>query len=91
MAQSISSALAIYFVVWWVTLFAVLPFGIHSQQENGEVSMGTDPGAPVLARMGRKLLWTTLISLIIFGTGFYAYRAGFLNLDRMSKALGLPF
>jgi predicted secreted protein len=91
MAQSIASALAIYFVVWWITLFAVLPFGIHSQQENGEVSMGTDPGAPVLARMGRKLLWTTLISSIIFGSAFLAYRAGFLDLDRMSKALGLPF
>jgi len=41
--------------------------------------------------MGRKLLWTTLISLIIFGSAFLAYRAGFLDLDRMSKALGLPF
>jgi len=91
MAQSIASALAIYFVVWWVTLFAVLPFGIHSQQENGEVSMGTDPGAPSLVRMGRKLLWTTLISAIIFGCAFGAYRLGFLNLDRMGKALGLPF
>jgi predicted secreted protein len=91
MAQSIASALAIYFVVWWITLFAVLPFGIHSQQENGQVSMGTDPGAPVLARMGRKLLWTTLISLIIFGSAFFAYRAGFFGLDRIAKVLGLPF
>jgi predicted secreted protein len=91
MAQSIASALAIYFVVWWITLFAVLPFGIRTQQENGEVSMGTEPGAPTLVRMGRKLLWTTLISLIIFGCAFLAYRLGFLNLDRMGKALGLPF
>lgn len=91
MAQAISSAFAIYFVVWWVTLFAVLPFGVHSQQESGEVSMGTDPGAPVLARMGRKLLWTTLISSVIFGCGFFAYRLGFIDMDRISKAIGLPF
>jgi predicted secreted protein len=91
MAQTISSAFAIYFVVWWITLFAVLPFGIHSQQESGQVSMGTDPGAPVLARMGRKLLITTLISLVIYGCAFYAYRLGYLDVDRMSKALGLPF
>jgi len=91
MAQSIASAFAIYFVVWWVTLFAVLPFGIHSQQETGQVSMGTDPGAPVLARMGRKLLWTTLISSVIFGSALLAYRAGFLNVERLSKALGMPF
>lgn len=91
MAQTISSAFAIYFVVWWITLFAVLPFGIHSQQESGQVSMGTDPGAPELARMGRKLLITTLISMVIYGCAFYAYRLGYLDVDRMSKALGLPF
>lgn len=91
MAQSISSAFAIYFVVWWVVLFAVLPFGIHSQHENGEVSMGTDPGAPVLAGMGRKLLLTTLISAVIFGCGYAAFRAGYFDLGRISKAIGLPF
>ena len=25
--------LAIYFLIWWLTLFAVLPFGIRSQHE----------------------------------------------------------
>lgn len=91
MVQTISSGLAIYFVLWWVVLFAVLPFGAHSQQDSGEVSLGTDPGAPVLARMGRKLLWTTLISSVIFGCAFYAYRAGYIDMDRISKAIGLPF
>lgn len=91
MVQTISSGLAIYFVLWWVVLFAVLPFGARSQQESGEVSLGTDPGAPVLARMGRKLLWTTLISSVIFGFAFSAYRAGYIDMDRISKAIGLPF
>jgi predicted secreted protein len=91
MVQSISSAFAIYFVLWWVVLFAVLPFGVRSQHDSGEVSLGTDPGAPVLARMGRKLLWTTLISAVIFGIALLAYRAGFLNIERLSKALGMPF
>ena len=62
MAYSISTALAIYFVLWWVVLFVTLPFGVRSQHEDGEGAPGTDPGAPVMARMGCKLLWTTLIS-----------------------------
>ena len=62
MAYSISTALAIYFVMWWIVLFLTLPFGVRSQHEDGEGAPGTDPGAPILARMGRKLLWTTLIS-----------------------------
>ena len=69
MAYSISTALAIYFVLWWVVLFVTLPFGVRSQHEDGEGAPGTDPGAPVMARMGYKLLWTTLISAVVFGIG----------------------
>ena len=67
MASTISTAFAIYFVVWWVVLFVTLPFGVRSQHEDGGGAPGTDPGAPVLTRMGRKLIWTTIISAVIFG------------------------
>ena len=73
MAYTISTALAIYFVLWWVVLFVTLPFGVRSQHEDGEGAPGTDPGAPVMARMGCKLLWTTLISGVVFGIGMWAY------------------
>jgi len=91
MAYSLSTALAIYFVLWWVVLFTTLPFGIRSQHEDGESVAGTDPGAPVLARMGRKLLWTTLISGVIFGIGMWAYHQGYFNIERLSKLMGMPF
>ena len=45
MAYSISTALAIYFVIWWVTLFLTLPFGVRSQHEEGEGAPGSVPGA----------------------------------------------
>jgi predicted secreted protein len=91
MATSIGTALAIYFVIWWVTLFLTLPFGVRSQHEDGEGAPGTDPGAPVLARMGRKLIWTTIISAAIFGVAMWAQRAGYLSIERLSKLMGLPF
>ena len=47
MAYSISSALAIYFVIWWLVLFVTLPFGVRSQHEDGGEPPGTDPGAPM--------------------------------------------
>ena len=80
MAYSISTAFAIYFVLWWIVLFLTLPFGVRSQHEDGEGAPGTDPGAPILARMGWKLVWTTLISAVIFGivgllSGLSEYRA----------------
>ena len=91
MAYSISTALAIYFVIWWVTLFLTLPIGVRSQHEDGGGPPGTDPGAPILARMGRKLIWTTIISAAIFGAGIWAQRAGYLSIDRLSKLMGFPF
>ena len=90
MFYSISTAIAIYFVLWWVVLFAVLPFGVRSQMENGEEIAGTDPGAPSAVRMGRKLLWTTVISAVIFAAGMWAFRAGYLNIERLTQLMGIP-
>ena len=53
MAYTISTMFAIYFVLWWVTLFLTLPFGVRSQHEDGVGAPGTDPGAPIATRMGR--------------------------------------
>ena len=91
MVYSIATALAIYFVLWWVTLFVTLPFGVRSQHEDGAGAPGTDPGAPILARMGRKLIWTTGISAVIFGIGMWAYHAGYLSIERLSKLMWMPF
>lgn len=58
---------AIYFVIWWVTLFLVLPHGNRSQAEAEERALGTDPGAPVNARFGLKLAINTLLAGVVFG------------------------
>lgn len=86
--MTISAGLAIYFVLWWIVLFAVLPFGIRSQHEEGGGVEGTDPGAPVIHGMKSKLVWTTLVSTIIFAMGWGAHRAGWFGIDRLSRFLG---
>src|ERR1041385_7396483 len=53
-----STVIAIYFIVWWVVLCAVLPWGVRSQEESGEVVPGTDPGAPAVHTVWMKLLYT---------------------------------
>ena len=35
--MSLASTIAIFFVVWWIVLFAVLPFGMRTQEEEGDV------------------------------------------------------
>jgi predicted secreted protein len=90
MAYSISTAFAIYFVIWWVVLFVTLPFGVRSQHEDGEGTPGTDPGAPIATLMGYKLIWTTVISGLVFALAWLAYGAGLLNVERLSKLMGIP-
>jgi predicted secreted protein len=86
--MTIAAALAIYFVVWWVVLFAVLPFGVRSQHEEGGGVEGTDPGAPVVHGMMKKLVWTTIISAIVFGAGYGAHRLGWYNVDSLARFMG---
>lgn len=66
MPVPIAMAVAIYFVMWWIVLFAVLPFGVQSQEEGGAVSPGTERGAPVAPLILRKAIWTTGISAALF-------------------------
>jgi predicted secreted protein len=90
MAYTISTMFAIYFVLWWVVLFLTLPFGVRSQHEDGEGAPGTDPGAPVMPLMARKLLWTTLVSAVLFAVGLAAQKAGYLTVDKLSTLMGIP-
>ncbi len=40
------TALAIFFVIWWTVLFAILPIGMRSQIEDDDVILGTAHSAP---------------------------------------------
>ena len=50
-----------------------------------------DPGAPIATQMGRKVIWTTAISAVVFALGMFAYNAGYLSVERLSKLMGMPF
>ncbi len=65
-------AIAVYFTMWWIVLFAILPFGVRSQHESGDYLQGTDPGAPVAPKLAMKAVITTIVSAILFA-GLYAY------------------
>jgi len=61
--MSIATLLAVYGISWWLTLFAVLPLGVKSQSELGDVTPGTEAGAPGMPRLWRKVLITTVVAL----------------------------
>ncbi len=85
-----TTVIAIYFIIWWVVLFAVLPWGVRSQEESGEVAPGTDPGAPAAHRVWRKLIWTTVIAAVVFGIATAIYRSGLIPYDFLMKISNPP-
>lgn len=60
--MQIGSIIAVYFIVWWLCFFMVLPFRVHNQVDAGEITPGTEPGAPALFRIWPKLLATTILA-----------------------------
>lgn len=59
-------ALAVYFVIWWITLFAVLPFGLRTQDEEGDIVPGTPESAPFRPRLLRTFLINSIVAAIVF-------------------------
>jgi predicted secreted protein len=76
----IGSLIAIYFVVWWTILFAVLPWGNRTQAEEGTIEPGSVPSAPVKPRLVIKAIATSIIAALIVA-GFTWLRAKGYSID----------
>ncbi len=78
--MSVTSAVAIYFIIWWTVLFAVLPFGLRTQAEAGMVVPGTPESAPARLRIGRIVLATSIVAGLVFAAVYGLLHSG-LTLD----------
>ena len=63
--------IAVYFVIWWLTFFIVLPFGVHTEET---VTQGNDPGAPKQHRILLKIVINTGIAFLVWLVVFIADR-----------------
>jgi predicted secreted protein len=89
--MTLTTVIAIYFLIWWLTLFAVLPWGIRNSEEAGAaLAPGADPGAPALPVMWRKLGWTTLVATAIFALLYVAYTHSLLPFDWLKGIVTPP-
>ena len=81
--MSITFGIAVYLVLWWTVLFAVLPIGVRTQGEDGSVVPGTPESAPTAPRLIRVVVLTTLISGLLFGAAWAAVRYGLIDLTQL--------
>ncbi len=82
--MSLTLSIALYFVIWWTTLFAVLPIGVRTQGEAGDIVPGTPQSAPVRPRILWVLGVNTLVAAIVFGIVWLAVTRGWIPLELAS-------
>lgn len=71
--MAIYSLVAIYFIIWWLVIFMILPIGIRTQAEEGDVTLGTTPSAPMRPMLLKKAIITSIVSAILLFAFWYAY------------------
>ena len=82
--MSLVSGLAVYFIIWWLSLFIVLPFGVRTQAEEEDQRLGTTPSAPAKAMMIRKAVVTTILATVLFGLFYWVVAIKGFGFDLVS-------
>lgn len=78
------TGVAVYFVLWWIVLFAVLPIGTRPETE-GDAASGGWRGTPREHGVGWKMLVTTGVTTLLWlaihwlvGSSGLSFREGWL-------------
>lgn len=64
--MTITAALVLFAVIWFLTLLVVLPVRVKTQGDLGDIVPGTHAGAPEVHHMKKKLWITTGISIVLW-------------------------
>ncbi|MCK8782821.1 DUF1467 family protein [Roseomonas sp. NAR14] len=59
------SGTVVFFLIWWTVLFAVLPIGTRPESE-GSAASGGWRGTPERPGLGRKILITSAVTVILW-------------------------
>ncbi len=64
--MSITSALVLFAVIWFMTLFIALPIRIRTQGDAGKIVPGTMAGSPEEHHLKRKLVIVSIIAFVFW-------------------------
>jgi predicted secreted protein len=78
--MSLTLGLAVYFIIWWTVLFAVLPFGVRTQGEAGKIVPGTPESAPVAPHLLRTFAITSVVAGAVFGLVYAVLAGGLIDI-----------
>jgi predicted secreted protein len=64
--MTVTAALVLFAVVWFMVFFIVLPLRLTTQGDSGTVVPGTPPGAPSQEIVRRKAVLTTVVAVVVW-------------------------
>ena len=81
--MTITAAIVLFSVTWFLVFFCVLPFRFESQAEAGSVTPGTPASAPADAAIAKNAKITTAIAVVIFAGLYWGIASGVITRDNM--------
>lgn len=88
--MGVTSGIVLYAVIWFMTLFIVLPLRLVTQADEGSVVPGTPEGAPSGAVMGRKLRLTTILASVVWAVAVAVILSGVIEVRDFDVMNRLP-
>lgn len=88
--MSLTLSIAVFFIIWWAFLFASLPFGLRTQDEEGDVVPGTPESAPAKPRLLRVFAINTVVASIVFAFVYFGIENGWITPDTFDFNQSLP-
>ncbi len=85
------SAFVLFAVIWFLTLFVVLPLRLKTQGETGDVVPGTPQSAPADPQIRKRMLITTAVSLVIWGAVVAIILSGVIGIEDMDILFRLTY
>jgi len=64
--MNIISSIILFLVVWFLSLFIILPLRLTSQNETGDVVRGTPASAPTNPQLKKKFLVVTVVAVVVW-------------------------
>ena len=64
--MGITSAIVLFAVIWFMVLFIILPIGLSTQGDEGQIEPGTHAGSPARFSMKRKAAQATWITIPVW-------------------------
>lgn len=82
--MNLTGGIVLYAVLWFLTLFVVMPIGQKSQADEGQIVPGTPAGAPANLKFKRKLIMTTIFTTVVWGILAWIILSGMISRDELA-------